>query len=218
VGSYNKGNACVWCHKSRKDVTNYILPTNNNLSSTYWGPHEGPQSDIYTGQGGYHYAFQSYVSGSHAGFVNGCLDCHMVKVAANENIGNHTFDPQLSTCTAQCHIGITSFDTMVTNSNIPAGIQELRVILNNKGWLTRSTAAPYVALTATQLADKNYALDLTLPSSGLTADQAGAVYNYLLIARGSARGIHNPVYVKELLFDSIKSLTGSAPVSIPFRP
>ena len=39
---YRAGNACMWCHKSRKDVTNYILAGTNNITSTSWGPHEGP--------------------------------------------------------------------------------------------------------------------------------------------------------------------------------
>ena len=45
-----------------------------------------------------------------------------------------------------------------------------------------------------------------------------ALYNYIIIARGAGRGVHNPVYVQELLYDSIVTMTGAAPVSIPTRP
>lgn len=100
-----------------------------------------------------------------------------------------------------------------------AGIQELRVALNAKGWLTRSAAAPYATLTAADLADTQLALDLTMPGvTGLSGDEAGAVYNYLILARGSAGGVHNPLYVRELIFDSVFSITGEPPATLPVRP
>jgi hypothetical protein len=220
AGKYTVGNACMWCHKSRKDVTNFITPTNNALTSTHWGPHEGPQADIYTGLGGYHYAGKTYGNSSHQAFDNGCVHCHMPDVASNQNIGNHTFAPVVSTCTtAGCHTQATNFDVGGGKTAMTAGIQELRVALNTKGWLTRSAVAPYVPLAATDLADAQFSLDLTMPGvTGLTGDQAGAVYNYLILARGAAGGVHNPLYVRELIFDSVKAITGSAPVTLPARP
>jgi hypothetical protein len=218
AGPYNVGNACVWCHKSRKDVTNYITAV-NNLTSVNWGPHEGPQSDVYTGKGGYHYAARVYGSSSHQTFTNGCVDCHMPGVASNGGIGDHSFYPRLSTCQkAGCHVSATSFDVIGGQSAMKAGIQELRVALNDRGWLTRSAAAPYDVLSATELADRQFAEDRVRPTNGLTADQAGALYNYLLLARGSGGGVHNPLYVRELIYDSFQAITGVAPASIPVRP
>ena len=44
--------------------------------------------------------------------------------------------------------------------------------------------------------------DTVLPgTNGVNADTAGALYNYLLLARGSAGGVHNPVYVRELIYE-----------------
>jgi hypothetical protein len=54
--------------------------------------------------------------------------------------------------------------------------------------------------------------------AGVPANQAGALYNYLLIARGGGNGVHNPKYTQQLIYDSIFSLTGKAPVSLPTRP
>jgi hypothetical protein len=45
----------------------------------------------------------------------------------------------------------------------------------------------------------------------LDANTAGALYNYLIIARGKDFGVHNPTYTKQLLWDSIKYLKGSNP-------
>jgi hypothetical protein len=218
-GLYGKGNACIWCHKSRKDVTNYITAS-NTLTSVNWGPHEGPQSDIYTGKGGYHYAGKTYQTSSHQAFKNGCLDCHMPPVASNSGIGDHSFRPQLSTCqTSGCHVSTKSFDVIGGQSAMKAGIQELRVVLNTLGYLTRSAVAPYAPLTAADLADQQFQTDKVLPGgTGVTADTAGALYNYLLLARGSGGGVHNPVYVRELLYDSMIAVASRAPATIPSRP
>ena len=219
-GKYGAGNACMWCHKSRKDVTQFITAANNSLTSTHWGPHEGPQADIYTGLGGYHYVGKTYGTSSHQAFENGCINCHMPAIASTKTSAI-TRSPRISeTCTsAGCHATAKSFDVGGGKSAMTAGIQELRVALNLKGWLTRSEVAPYVPLSVADLADPQLKLDLTMPGvTGLTGDEAGAVYNYLLLARGSAGGVHNPLYVRELIFDSVSSITGSALATLPVRP
>ena len=145
----------------------------------------------------------------------------MPKVATNANVGNHSFYPQLTTCQkAGCHVNATSFDIIGRQTLMKAGIQELRVALNGKGWLTRSEAAPFEVLSAADLADQDhFAEDIVRPgATGLTRDEAGALYNYLLLARGSAGGVHNPVYVTQLIFDSVKAITGTPPSSFPNRP
>jgi hypothetical protein len=126
----------------------------------------------------------------------------------------------VSTCTtAGCHTQAKNFDVGGGKTAMTSGIQELRAALNDMGWLTRSATAPYVPLAAADLADTQFSLDLTMPGvTGLTGDQAGALYNYLLLARGAAGGVHNPLYVRELIFDSVKAITGSAPVTLPVRP
>ncbi|MFZ5891492.1 MAG: hypothetical protein ACOY0T_10615 [Myxococcota bacterium] len=222
AGAYGNGNVCIWCHKSRKDVTNYITAS-NTITSVNWGPHTGPQSDIYTGKGGYQYTGKAYGNSSHQAFANGCLDCHMPRTAGrNQGIGNHSFAPQLSSCQkAGCHANANSFDVIGGQSAMRASIQELRVALNNKGWLTRSAASPYVALTPEELQDRDFAADKARPTGSgtpLTAGEAGALYNYLLLARGAGGGVHNPVYVRELIYDSVQAVTGAPPSSIPARP
>jgi hypothetical protein len=215
-GNYGQGNACMWCHKSRKDVTNYISePT--NVTSPYWGPHEGPHADIFTGVGGYHYPDETYENGSHQDLENGCVDCHMPDVESNQDVGNHSFYPQLEVC-QECHTNATDFDVLGGRSATEAAIQELRAVLNTAGYLTRSTSSPYEELSATQLADSAFNEDSARPASGLTAAHAGALYNYLLIARGGASGIHNPSYVTQLIFDSYFAIEDEAPQSIPIRP
>jgi hypothetical protein len=39
-----------------------------------------------------------------------------------------------------------------------------------------------------------------------------------LLARGAGGGVHNPVYMRELIYDSVFAVTGAAPATIPVRP
>jgi hypothetical protein len=205
VGAYGAGNACIWCHKSRKDVTNYIAATGNSLS-TRFGPHQGPQADVFSGEGGYHYPGKDYDNSSHQALEKGCVSCHMGSVEANGGIGDHSFAPALSTCkSAGCHVNATSFDIIGGQSAMKSDLRALRRVLNDLDWLGREGSAE--GLSDAQVLDDNFAEDVPRTATGLTAAQAGAVYNYLLIARGGAGGIHNPLYVRQLIFDSYFALT-----------
>ncbi|HEY8076666.1 MAG TPA: hypothetical protein VIF62_21220, partial [Labilithrix sp.] len=216
AGAWQQSNTCVFCHKSRKDVTNTITAT-TNISNGFWGPHEGPHSDIFSGVGGYHYASQTYRSSTHQQ-LSGCSACHMPKVAANHDYPDHSMVVHTASCTgASCHAGATSFDVGGGQGVVKAALGEMQALLNGLGVLSRASAAPYDPLAPADLADGRYDLDRTRAGT-LTDAQAGALYNYLLIARGSAWGVHNPIYVKELLYDSIFALKGAPPNVIPARP
>ena len=217
AGKWGVSNTCIGCHKSRKDVTQYITLT-TNVTSTRWGPHEGPQADIFTGLGGYSFPGKTYKNSTHQTLA-GCSSCHMGKSPANGGMPDHSMRVTVQTCqTSGCHAGATSFDVLGGQGTVRAALSELRVLLNNAGYLTRSATAPYEALGPADLADTTLALDLTRPAVGLTADQAGALYDYLLVARGSASGVHNPAYTKELIYDAVFALSGAAPAAIPSRP
>ncbi|MBI5533473.1 MAG: collagen-like protein [Deltaproteobacteria bacterium] len=214
---YQAGNSCIWCHKSRKDVKNYVVAA-NALTSTRWGPHEGPQADVYSGKGGYEFASApAYASSPHVVLPDGCVMCHMPEVLQNSNYPDHTFKARISACQG-CHPGMTDFDHGSAQTIVKAALTELQAALNTAGYLTRGTDQ---ALTTTELADGRFHLDLTrvkTPAASLDADTAGALYNYLLVARGKDFGVHNTKYTKQLLFDSILKIKGSNPTSIPTRP
>src|SRR6478609_6772012 len=197
AGNYREGNACIWCHKSRKDVTNYIPTTATSISvtSTTWGPHEGPDADVYSGAGGYHYAGKTYGNSSHQNFKKGCVQCHMPPVAENGGIGNHSFYPQTSACQT-CHAGTTNFDVLGGQSQVKQWLQMLRTKLNTMQLLTRDGVNP---LSSTDLSDTEFEADESLPAAAAGAvgrpavqgPTAGALYNYFVMARGSGFGVHN---------------------------
>lgn len=216
AGKWTTSNTCMFCHKSRKDVADYVKgPV--SLTSTHWGPHLGPHSDIFTGKGGYHYA-QPYNNSTHQ-TLSGCTSCHMVQKANNGMMPDHSFHPSITSCqAAACHAGATSFDVLAGQSTVRAAMGELQGLLNTAGALTRDSSSPYGPLAGNQLTDGHYEEDHARPGANLTQDQAGALYNYFLIAAGGDWGVHNPRYVKELLYDSVFALKGAAPAAIPARP
>lgn len=223
--AYRAGNTCVFCHKSRKDVAFYIA-ANNPMSNANWGPHQGPQTDVYSGKGGYHFAGATYSTSVHSTIANACVACHMQPVAENANVPDHTMKPKVAFCTT-CHTQYkgTNFDIQGGQSTVKNALRELQAALNAAGMLTRSAGAPYVELSDTQLADGQFHLDKVRPNSGpggahiqADAPTAGAVYNYLIVARGKDFGVHNPTYTKQLLWDSIRQIKGTNPTSLPSRP
>jgi hypothetical protein len=194
----------------------------------YWGPHEGPQADIFSAKGGYEYPGQTYGTSTHQLKLT-CVDCHMAPVTDNQNVGDHSFNPNLSVC-LNCHAGATSFDVNGGETLDKTEMFELEADLNSAGFLTRATSAPYTPLSAANLADGQFSSDSPRtwtavdggvdggPPPTLTAPEAGALYNYLLIAKGGGNGVHNPKYMQQLIYDSVFALTGKAPVSLPMRP
>ncbi len=210
AGFYGPGDTCMWCHRSRVDVTNYIAPTGSRITSVYWGPHEGPQADLFTGVGAYQFAGQAYSQSTHEQKLS-CVDCHMVNVAENSNVPDHSFNPQIAAC-RNCHARITTFDVNGFQTLIQNELTQIETFLNGQGLLTRATTAPYSPLGPTELGDGNWFQDEPVPGGGiadagvLTQDQAGALYNYIVVARGGAYGVHNPAYIGQVLFDSATAL------------
>ncbi len=226
AGKLKTGNTCVFCHKSRKDITYYITGA-NTMSSRNWGPHEGPQADIFSGKGGYHFGTKAYATSVHSTVANGCPSCHMEPVVGNKNTPDHSMRPTLTFCKT-CHTTYTgtTFDVAGGQSAIKSMLFKMQKALNDANLLTRSAAAPYVALTTTELGDGAFELDRARPGSGvaganqvLDAESAGALYNYFLVSRGRERGVHNPIYAKQLLWDSYDKVTsGKAKADLGDRP
>lgn len=213
VADYGVGNACVWCHKSRKDVTNYIDACSgpgdacNRITSGYWGPHGGPHADIFTGEGGYEFSGKTYGNSTHQGLEKGCVSCHMHPVDSNAGIGDHSFYPQLESCTVSgCHSAASTpdFDVAGGQTSMTAGMQRLRETLFELGYVEGDLNDSAMSEDHASTVAKGDAGGPQL----LTAAHAGAMYNYFILSRGAAGGIHNPRYVKQLTYDSIEALGG----------
>jgi formate-dependent nitrite reductase cytochrome c552 subunit len=197
-----RGNTCVVCHQSRRDVAVYITAS-NNITSRY-GPHHGPQGDLLMGTSGYEYAGYTYTETPQHRTLNedGCVNCHMREV--DYLVGGHTFnvttvdeesgDTLYNTKACEkCHAIGDDFDYNDVQTEIDGLLAELQVLLE---------AAGFVNSSGTPLA-----------FTGRPADDAGAIWNFMYIGiEDKSHGVHNPAYARSLLQSSIDYMT-SRPTS-----
>lgn len=191
------GNTCLVCHQARRDATVVITATTN--TNNRFGPHHGPQGDVLLGTNGYEYEGFTYTETPYHRTLNedGCVNCHMRTVAYL--VGGHTFkmtaideegEPVHNTaaCT-ECHESIgEDFDFNGVQTEVDGLLAELEALLLDAGFID-AEGTP-LAITG-----------------GRPADDAGAIWNWLLVGREDrSRGVHNPDYVRGLLQSSIEHM------------
>jgi hypothetical protein len=217
-----KGEVCMNCHKARRNVNTYTL---TRVTNANWGPHYSGESDIYQGQNAATFGGAPYQSTAHNEFlVNSCVKCHMpptdTSIANRDKVGGHTmklhneetdFD-YLASCQS-CHFGKTRFDQFIApfdydgDGNIEPWVDEVDGCKKN---LRMALPPAGVDSIAWQL--------IAADSNNVTLRQA--YFNYQLVDKGSARGMHNPKYAVDVLIRSRQVITGiipSANTEIPVK-
>ena len=192
VVDMGRSNLCGQCHQPG---WGYPPPVPGGpdveIGSRFWGPHYGPQAAVVAGVGGYgsfgstsvHYTFAP----------EGCVTCHMARPYGTE-AGGHTMGmryteaghsmPNVSGCN-KCHAGIESFNQNNIQADVTALLEELRSLLLEAGLLDSNNQA--------------------VPGT-YSADEAGALWNYLLITHDGSLGVHNPAFTREMLNRAIAAL------------
>lgn len=173
----NESNLCVNCHQPREAGPEADANGNYHVSSSHWGPHHGPQGTLLAGIGGYEVAgteaYPTPESTTHFKDAT-CVKCHMYQQ-------HHTFEPSIDAC-KECHDGITDFDFNGVQTTVTNLLEELKTELTTAG-LLNATGGEVVG---------------TYP-----VDQAGALYNYLMVEDDRSEGVHNTKYIEALLRNSI---------------
>ena len=196
VGS---ANLCVSCHHARENVNTYVHTESGttNIPNNRWGPHHSVQGDMLFGSNGYEYAGYAYDRTEHrTATEDGCVDCHQ-KFTRNSKVGGHTWNMrwtdedgtiQNTAACVPCHGATTSFDINGVQTETAELVDSLKTILVGRGWVNPSTGAPVGGLT-------------------LTNDEAGAIWNYLMIEEDRSGGVHNRAYMQGLLKSAIEFLS-----------
>jgi hypothetical protein len=197
-------NLCVNCHQFRPvSPMPELGGANVTITNSRWGPHHGPHANNLWGTGGYLVAgTKSYpTAGSHPHAGAGCVACHMAPVPySGKDVGGHTFNMQwddgdynTDACIG-CHSTIEDydgFDYKDVQTEVEELLEELKAALVAKGYLDE-TSGLWNASSGTPLV--------------VTADEAGAMLNFLSIEEDRSLGIHNPPYIIALLTNSIEAL------------
>lgn len=203
------GNMCVSCHVARRDVNTYV--TGSVTLSSHWGPHHGTQADNLFGSNGYEYVGFTYLDNAAHRTVtqDGCLDCHL-RTTRNFVVGGHSFNMRAvlptefetgghedfieilntAACT-NCHGPLPDFDRNGVQTEIAGLSDSLLVILMTAG-MVDSTGHPIGGVT-------------------VSADSAGALWNWLVVYEDHSLGVHNSRYMRSLLQSGIQFMEGSLP-------
>ncbi len=185
VVDLGKGNLCSHCHQTR--LRTYWDEGGDIILSSYFGPHYGTQTNTLVGKGFYEVeGSMEYTNSMHVITVqDGCVTCHMFE-------GNHSFESSVATC-IPCHYGVEDFDIGYVQTDVAELMDELKAILLAEGMIEETTI----------IEDEVEFIEIH-PVSGKTvsADQAGAVFNFFGILDDGSLGVHNPKYIKAVLTNS----------------
>ncbi len=197
---FGKGTLCAQCHQPRVPSPQPVLGgAAVIITSTHWGPHYATQGAVVGGTGGYEitgtatYPTTTFAHGNVATNPNVCVTCHMA-TAYGDQAGGHTMkmiygtdSPNTAGCEI-CHSTADDWDDF-DYGNVQTDVHALLATLKTKLLTLGIVSATDSPVTGTW-----------------TADQAGALLNYLLTLKDHSYGVHNPTYVKALLTNSIASL------------
>ena len=210
-------NLCIACHQGRESTAS----VNKAIAATGAGPDDVTKLSFRNVhyfaagatlfgdavQGAYQYEDQTYVGQNVAHPLNKCKDCHDV----------HALEPKLEACAA-CH-GSTPPEDIRFNTDTTDWDGDGNVTEGIKGEIDTLAEALYAQIQAYAEAHGGaVTYDAATYPYFLGADGKGyaawtpnllkAAYNYQYVQKDPGAFVHNPKYVIQFLYDSIKSLGG----------
>ena len=221
VNDMGNSNTCIQCHQSRTAEPVLDLATTDDVTITNkrYGPHHGPQGNMQAGvgsSGAYELdGTAAYANSMHAtSDASSCTSCHMASQAGsggNIALGEHSFnigtgewDDESRTingngCIA-CHGNITdnaSATEFVAGARTANNLllEDLRAALYALGYLDDDG---YVATGNVTVSSDNPLVTST--------QHAAAIYNYKFLVEDQSALIHNPMYAKALLQNSLEAV------------
>jgi len=228
-----KGNLCANCHQSRRDASDSVKALPANKVSPYFGPHHGPQSDIFNGSNAYEYEGKSYSSSAHKLEIeDSCISCHMAlpegRYSSTPEIGGHSFGMNgtvhgqekinIAAC-ASCHEDVKQdksgsyYDYMASADYDQDGTVEiaqlevkglLELIVHPEGsGLLQTLETPLYDVEGNFIRSRDESLIRT-------EHEVAAVYNFKMFGlEDRSLGLHNYTYTVQVLTDTIASLDAS---------
>lgn len=180
-------NLCVQCHQGRdRGTVPSTTSTDSVTLSSHFGPHYSVQGNIMAALGGIPITGSSSYPNApngHANIQEACITCHMHE-------GNHSLEVNFDACVS-CHSSADNAEDMV--AELESEIHDLMVELGD-------------ALVLEGVMNENADGTYSPKSKKVSAKQARAVYNYMVVYSDHSYGVHNPSYVKALLNNTIASL------------
>jgi len=213
------GVLCMNCHRSRANANTAVA----GGWKSHFGPHEGPQTDLFLGQNAYQFGDNSITGiNTHDQLSDACVTCHMASdtldAKATSLLGGHTWKmsgpdstgAQVDNTTAcqSCHGPITDFDQIPAPYDYAgiAGSGQIPGVQTEVKALLSKIAALFPDSVMNNLSSATV-------GKGLSQKQLGVLYDYLLVTKDGSFGIHNAKYTFALLTRALSTLTGVKVVS-----
>ena len=189
-------NLCVNCHHARRSVYEYVVADaadSTTIGSSHWGPHHGPQGDMFFGSNGFEFDGVTYDTAAPTmhvtnDFGGACLSCHFNANSAAD-LGGHSFnmtnaddDMNVDGCN-NCHTDVEDFNVYGIPAAIDVLAEELHVLLEAEG-LVDADGHP-------------------INGSRSSYVKVGALWNFMMWEEDRSHGVHNPDYIHDLLESSI---------------
>jgi formate-dependent nitrite reductase cytochrome c552 subunit len=191
---FGKGNLCANCHQSRIVNPWPVAGETVTISNKRYGPHHGPMAQVLGGFGGWEVAgSQTYSNSPHTTVPDACVTCHLGTYNAEEMVGGHNMAPNVATnCSSvNCHPDGVETEMEAMQEEITGLLAQLKAKMIEQGYF----------------GEDDYLIASTSTPAILTANQAGAVFNYQMIREDKSFGVHNYKYAKALLTNSFESLS-----------
>lgn len=215
VVDFANSNLCANCHQTRRAEPNVTNPGDSfNITSTHYGPHNGPQSNVLYGTGFAEIAgnvsYPTAGGGSHMDPEGRCTGCHMYEYGNGQ--GGHTFNPALDACN-DCHGATeTDFNYGGVQTEVEGLLEDLKVLLEGRGVIVLGTEEVYELNPETGVIELVVYTEGYHPVVGMhSMIEAQCFFNWFGLEKDHSLGAHNPKYVKALLQNSIKAMEDSAP-------
>ncbi len=199
TGAGGSANLCGRCHQARKTSPWLSNPTSDTDSlkptSSRWGPHHGPQSNILGGKGAFEIGSVPFDDSPHRDLV-ACVSCHGAS-AEGDLVGGHTLwmaneeegiDNVAGCQKSGCHPNATDFDIDGKQTEIEGLLNQLKVKLAEVKMLDTNT--------------------MLLKTGKFYSQKQLAVYwNFQLVEADRSMGVHNYKYTRDMLQSGINYFT-----------
>jgi hypothetical protein len=188
TANHGTANLCGRCHQARPASPALTNPTSNtdsiSITSSRWGPHHGPQSNILAAIGAYPDAtFGAYGTSPHKDTI-GCMGCHGADAIGNY-VGGHTLlmtsattGDNITVCKT-CHPSLTSFDFNGAQTTITVLYNQLKVKLATIGMLD--------------------SVNMVIKTGKYAQSDLAAYWNFMLVYADRSMGVHNYQYTHDIL-------------------
>lgn len=191
----NSSNLCVNCHQARTaepSKASAAGATTFKITNTHYGPHHGPQGNVVAGVGFAEIpgSVAYPAAGTSKHFASSCTGCHMSAFNSSKKQGGHSLVPSINACNT-CH---SATDTNYNHGGLQSEVAGLLLQLRDK----------LVALGVVAYSDVDAAYEPVVGTYPMV--QAQAYYNWIGLTEDRSEGVHNPVYVRALLINTLEAL------------